>query len=79
LSDRSDRNQVFTGGSGSNIAVRDVMKDDFGFEIPVESIPSIVVGVEQAVLKHGYLKCVVTEMTAPGNEITLIQHGTIFG
>jgi len=39
LSERNERNQVFTGGSQPGVMTRDVMKDDFGFEIPVESIP----------------------------------------
>lgn len=42
MSDRSDRNQVF-GGQGptppAGVQTRDVMRDDFGFEIPVESVP----------------------------------------
>jgi hypothetical protein len=44
LSDRGDRNQVF-GGQGpmgsapAGVMTRDVMRDDFGFEIPVESVP----------------------------------------
>ena len=39
MSDRNERNQVFTGGSQPGVMSRDIMKDDFGFEIPVESIP----------------------------------------
>ena len=39
MSERNERNQVFTGGSQPGVMTRDVMKDDFGFEIPVESIP----------------------------------------
>ena len=44
MSDRGDRNQVF-GGQGPmhapppGVQTRDVMRDDFGFEIPVESVP----------------------------------------
>ena len=34
MSERNERNQVFGG-----VPTRDVMKDDFGFDIPVESIP----------------------------------------
>ena len=41
MSDRGDRNQVFGGQPGSQpgVVTRDVMKDDFGFEIPVETVP----------------------------------------
>ena len=34
MSERNERNQVFGG-----VPTRDVMKDDFGFDIPVEAIP----------------------------------------
>ena len=38
---RESRNEVFGGQGGPQAAIprRDVMKDDFGFEIPVESVP----------------------------------------
>lgn len=39
MSERNERNQVFTGTAPQGVMTRDVMKDDFGFEIPVESIP----------------------------------------
>ena len=40
MTDRGDKNHVFTGGSPmAGIQTRDVMKDDFGFEIPTESVP----------------------------------------
>lgn len=44
MSDRGDKNSVF-GGQGpsgnvpAGVMTRDVMKDDFGFEIPVETVP----------------------------------------
>lgn len=50
MSDRGDRNQVF-GGQGpmgappAGVMTRDVMRDDFGFEIPVESVPLPSLGV----------------------------------
>ena len=44
MSDRGDRNQVFGGqnpvpGVPPGVQTRDVMRDDFGFEIPVETVP----------------------------------------
>ncbi len=43
MSDRGDRNNVFGGqgpmGAPAGVTTRDVMRDDFGFEIPVESVP----------------------------------------
>ncbi len=41
MSDRGDRNQVFGGqmGAPQGVMTRDVMRDDFGFEIPVETVP----------------------------------------
>lgn len=43
MSDRGDRNQVFGApGQGpvpQGVMQRDVMRDDFGFEIPIESVP----------------------------------------
>ena len=38
---RESRNEVFGGQGGPQAAIprRNVMKDDFGFEIPVESVP----------------------------------------
>ncbi len=34
----SDRSELF-GGMKENMPTRNVMKDDFGFEIPVENVP----------------------------------------
>ena len=38
---RSEKNEIFTGPSGAQpgMPTRNVMKDDFGFEIPVETVP----------------------------------------
>ena len=50
MADRGDKNSVF-GGQGpmgaapAGVMTRDVMKDDFGFEIPVESVPLPTRGV----------------------------------
>lgn len=83
MSDRSDRNQVFTGGSGSNIAVRDVMKDDFGFEIPVESVPLPSKGVTYSSSSPLHLAETVDvkAMTAREEDIltsrALIKKGTV--
>lgn len=40
MTDRGDKNNIFGGGSPMpGIPTRDVMKDDFGFEVPVEAVP----------------------------------------
>ena len=44
MADRGDKNSVFggqgpMGGAPAGVMTRDVMKDDFGFEVPVESVP----------------------------------------
>jgi len=38
LTDRQEKNQVFSSNGGAPFS-KNVMKDDFGFEIPVESVP----------------------------------------
>jgi hypothetical protein len=83
LSDRSEKNQVFTGGSQTGIATRDIMKDDFGFEVPVESIPLPSKGVaypSQSPL-HNCETVDVRAMTAREEDIltsrALIKKGTV--
>jgi len=84
LSDRSDKNSVFGGGSPSSpIPARDVMKDDFGFEIPVESVPlpskGIVYPTDNAL--HGQETIDIRAMTAREEDIltsrALIKKGTV--
>jgi len=86
LAERSDKNQVFTGATGTapaGIMTRDVMKDDFGFEIPIESVPLPSRGV--AYPQDSPLHCVETvdirAMTAREEDIltsrALIKKGTV--
>lgn len=83
MSDRNERNQVFTGGAPAGVPTRDVMKDDFGFEIPVESIPlpsrGAVYPPESPL--HGRETVEVRAMTAREEDIltsrALIKKGTV--
>ncbi len=84
MSDRGDRNTVFGGGGGSSpIPARDVMKDDFGFEIPVEAIPlpshGVVYPTDSAL--HGLETVDIRAMTAREEDIltsrALIKKGTV--
>ncbi len=83
MSDRNERNQVFTGGAPAGVPTRDVMKDDFGFEIPVESIPlpsrGAVYPPESPL--HGKETVEVRAMTAREEDIltsrALIKKGTV--
>jgi len=83
LSDRNDRNGVFTGGAGPGIPVRDVMKDDFGFEIPVESVPLPSKGAVYPPDSplHGCETVDIRAMTAREEDIltsrALIKKGTV--
>jgi hypothetical protein len=83
LSDRNERNQVFTGGSQPGVMSRDVMKDDFGFEIPVESIPLPSKGVAYPPDSPLHLRETVDvrAMTAREEDIltsrALIKKGTV--
>ncbi len=83
MSDRNDRNGVFTGGAGPGVPVRDVMKDDFGFEIPVESVPlpsrGLVYPPDSPL--HGCETVDIRAMTAREEDIltsrALIKKGTV--
>ena len=83
MSDRNDRNGVFTGGAGPGIPVRDVMKDDFGFEIPVESVPLPSKGAVYPPDSplHGCETVDIRAMTAREEDIltsrALIKKGTV--
>jgi len=83
VSDRNDRNGVFTGGSQPGMPTRDVMKDDFGFEVPVESIPLPSLGVVYPAESplHGKETVDVRAMTAREEDIltsrALIKKGTV--
>ena len=83
MSDRNERNQVFTGGSQPGVMSKDVMKDDFGFEIPVESIPLPSKGVAYPPDSPLHLRETVDvrAMTAREEDIltsrALIKKGTV--
>jgi len=82
LSDRNERNQVF-GAAGPGMMTRDVMKDDFGFEIPVELIPLPSRGVAYPPDSplHNCETVEVRAMTAREEDIltsrALIKKGTV--
>jgi hypothetical protein len=83
LSERNERNQVFTGGTQPGVMTRDVMKDDFGFEIPVEMIPLPSRGVAYPSDSplHNCETVEVRAMTAREEDIltsrALIKKGTV--
>lgn len=83
MSERNERNGVFTGGAGPGVPVRDVMKDDFGFEIPVESVPLPSRGLTYPSDSplHGCETIDVRAMTAREEDIltskALIKKGTV--
>ena len=81
-SEREARNEVF-GGMANAMPTRNVMKDDFGFEVPVEAVPlpsnGIVYPVEDAL--HGLETVEIRAMTAREEDIltsrALIKKGTV--
>ena len=80
----SDRSQVFGPGSAPpGVQVKDVLRDDFGFEVPVESVPLPSRGVvypETSPL-HGQETIDIRAMTAREEDIltsrALIKKGTV--
>ncbi len=78
-----NRSDLFGGAVPAGIQVKDVMKDDFGFEIPVESVPLPSNGVTYSV--DSPLHCSETvdirSMTAREEDIltsrALIKKGTV--
>lgn len=79
-------NEVFESGNGGGrgaIPRRDVLKDDFGFEIPVQSVPlpsgGVIYPVESAM--HGRDEVSIKAMTAREEDIltsrALIKKGTV--
>ena len=85
--DRAKRNEVFSGPTGrapnQAIPSRDVMRDDFGFEIPVDVVPlpskGIVYPVDSSM--HGKETVSIRAMTAREEDIltskALIKKGTV--
>ena len=82
MSNRNERNQAVTGAAPGAFA-RDIMKDDFGFEIPTESVPLPSGGVTYPVESslHGRTTVDVRAMTAREEDIltsrALIKKGTV--
>ena len=91
--DRSKRNEIFTDGPGHAVLITNVphasmptsnvMKDDFGFEIPVETVPLPSNGVTYPVDSPMHLAETVQirAMTAREEDIltskALIKQGTV--
>ena len=80
----SDRSQVFGPGSAPpGVQVKDVMRDDFGFEVPVESVPLPSRGVVYPDTSplHGQETIDIRAMTAREEDIltsrALIKKGTV--
>ena len=79
---RSSRNAVF-GGPQPGVPRSDVMKDDFGFEVPIELVPLPSGGVVYPVDSplHGHDSVEVRAMTAREEDIltskALIKKGTV--
>ena len=85
--DRSKRNEVFTGGQNTppahGMGSSNVMKDDFGFEIPVETVPLPSRGITYPIDSpmHGKETLQIRAMTAREEDIltskALIKKGTV--
>lgn len=80
--DRSDKNAVFAGGNKPP-HVSDVMKDEFGFEIPVDVVPLPSNGITypKDSSLHGQEAVEIKAMTAKEEDIltsrALIKRGTV--
>ena len=84
-SKRSKRNEVFSGGEGNpaGLPSSNIMKDDFGFEIPVETVPLPSRGITYPIDSpmHGKETVQIRAMTAREEDIltskALIKKGTV--
>jgi len=80
--DNQDRSEIF-GRVGPNMPTRNIMKDDFGFEIPVETVPLPSGGVAYPIESplHGLKTVEIKAMTAKDEDIltsrALIKKGTV--
>jgi hypothetical protein len=82
---RAERNEVFTASDAARagIPVRNVMKDDFNFEVPVESVPlpsmGVVYGTDSPLFRQETVD--IKAMTAREEDIltsrALIKKGTV--
>jgi hypothetical protein len=83
-SERQARNEIFGGqSSGAGMPARNVMKDDFGFEIPVEAVPLPSRGIVYPMdsVLHARETLEIRSMTAREEDIltsrALIKKGTV--
>jgi hypothetical protein len=82
---RAERNEVFTAADATRagIPIRNVMKDDFNFEVPVESVPlpslGVVYGSDSPLFRQETVD--IRAMTAKEEDIltsrALIKKGTV--
>lgn len=83
MEDRSRKNEIFGGNAPAGVPTRNVMKDDFGFEVPTEAVPlpsnGLVYPVESAMHKKELVS--IRAMTAREEDIltskALIKKGTV--
>ena len=84
MEDRSKKNEIFGAGNApAGIPTRNVMKDDFGFEVPTEAVPlpsnGMVYPVESPMHKKELVS--IRAMTAREEDIltskALIKKGTV--
>jgi hypothetical protein len=81
--DRPVRNEVFSGNNPQGLPSRNVMRDDFGFEVPVETVPLPSRGVTYPADSpmHGKETVNIRAMTAREEDIltskALIKKGTV--
>jgi len=81
MSENNDRSEIF--GQNPSMPTRNVMKDDFGFEVPVEVVPIPSGGVTYDIESplHGLKTVEITAMTAKDEDIltsrALIKKGTV--
>lgn len=79
----TDRNALFGGAAPAGIQTRDVMKDDFGYEVPIDSVPLPSNGVAYPPESplHGQETVDIRAMTAREEDIltsrALIKKGTV--
>jgi len=79
----TDRSALFGGAVPAGIQTRDVMKDDFGYEVPIESVPLPSNGVAYSPESplHGQETIDIRAMTAREEDIltsrALIKKGTV--
>ena len=82
-SDRGKRNEVFGANNPQGLPSRNIMQEDFGFEVPVETVPLPSRGVTYPADSpmHGKETIMIRAMTAREEDIltskALIKKGTV--